>query len=141
MVAANSSLLHWVSLYLEAIFVIIAIISNSYSMIRKDPTDRIPKISNHHSFIFILIILMNTSNHIEVDCHFIREKVTNKETQLHYTWSEHQEVDIWQRVFHDATIHHHPTFFNLGMIDIHTPTWGAVLWHIVLCMFYSWRLL
>jgi hypothetical protein len=59
------------------------------------------------------------TKHIEVDCHFIREKLQSKEIETPFVRSKDQLADIFTkglepRMFENNT-------YKLGMINIYTP--------------------
>lgn len=65
------------------------------------------------------------TKHVEVDRHFIKEKIEKKIICLPFIKSEDQLADIltkavYERVFHDSLT-------KLGIGDIYAPTWGGVL--------------
>jgi hypothetical protein len=59
------------------------------------------------------------TKHIEVDCHFIREKIQAKEIETPFVKSEDQLADVFTKELS------HKTFENiickLGLYDIYTP--------------------
>lgn len=65
------------------------------------------------------------TKHIEVDCHFIRSHVLNKDITLHHISSEEQIADILTKPLS------RPVFFRLllklGMRDLYAPACGGVL--------------
>jgi hypothetical protein len=60
------------------------------------------------------------TKHIEVDCHFIREKIQAKEIETPFVKSEDQLADVFTKGLS------HKTFENiickLGLYDIYTPS-------------------
>jgi hypothetical protein len=58
------------------------------------------------------------TKHIEVDCHFIREKVQSKEIKTPYMKSEDQLVDIFIKGLEPGPFKNN--YHKLGMIDIYT---------------------
>ena len=63
--------------------------------------------------------------HIEIDCHFIREKLESGDPAVTYLTSQKQPADIFTKVLGKKQF----VFLRgkLGMIDPHTPHWGGVL--------------
>ena len=65
------------------------------------------------------------TKHVEVDRHFIKEKLEKKIVSIPFVNSEEQLADILthavcSRSFGDSVV-------KLGMCDIYAPTWGGVL--------------
>ena len=65
-------------------------------------------------------ILHDRTKHIEVDKHFIREKLVNAEVCTPYVSSEEQLADIFTKGLHH--VRHKDLCDKLGMIDIYAPT-------------------
>jgi hypothetical protein len=60
------------------------------------------------------------TKYIEVDCHFIREKVQAKEIETPYIKSEDQLADIFTKGLDPGPFGENSR--KLGMIDIYSPT-------------------
>ena len=65
------------------------------------------------------------TKHVEVDRHFIKEKLEARIIETPHVSSQEQLADLLtkavsSRAFHDG-------LNKLGMRDIYTPTWGGVL--------------
>jgi len=60
------------------------------------------------------------TKHIEVDCHFIREKVQSKEIETPYVKSGDQLADIFTKGLDPGVFERNS--YKLGMIDIYTPS-------------------
>ena len=65
------------------------------------------------------------TKHIELDCHFIWEKIQQGLLKTSYLHTSKQLADIFTKPL--ASEHFQHLLCKLGMIDIHTPTWGGVL--------------
>ena len=59
----------------------------------------------------------NRTKHIEVDRHFIKEKLEEGVVCMSYVLSEHQLVDILTKGFNSSIFHN-----KLGMEDIYSST-------------------
>ncbi|GMJ13708.1 hypothetical protein HRI_005040000 [Hibiscus trionum] len=59
------------------------------------------------------------SKHIEVDCHFIREKVAAGFLKLFHIRSLNQLADMFTKALPSSSFHHF--VFKLGLLDIHQP--------------------
>jgi hypothetical protein len=70
------------------------------------------------------------TKHIEVDCHFIREKVQAKKIETPYVKSEDQLAYIFTKGLDMGPFGEKS--HKLGMIDIYNPTRGGVLRIIVI---------
>ena len=65
------------------------------------------------------------TKHVEIDRHFITEKVTSETVKLNYVPTKHQTADILTKAlprpnFEDLTC-------KLGLYDIYSPAWGGEL--------------
>lgn len=59
------------------------------------------------------------TKHIEVDCHFVREKLENKTISTSYVRSEDQLADIFTKATTEKHLQH--ILSKLGSIDIYAP--------------------
>ena len=59
------------------------------------------------------------TKHIEVDCHFIREKIQTKEIETPFVRSEDQLADIFTKGLDPKQFE--GNLSKLGLIDIYTP--------------------
>ena len=59
------------------------------------------------------------TKHIEVDCHFIREKIQSKEIETPFVRSEEQLADIFTKGLDQRSFEKNNS--KLGLIDIYTP--------------------
>ncbi|XP_073137802.1 uncharacterized protein [Henckelia pumila] len=58
--------------------------------------------------------------HIEIDCHFIRERIEKGDIKTAYVSSEHQVADIFTKALGQVSFH--TLTRKLGILDIHAPT-------------------
>ena len=65
------------------------------------------------------------TKHVEIDRHFIKEKLDNEATTLEYFPSSMQIADILTKRVSKPT--YEILRSNLGMVDIYHPAWGGVL--------------
>jgi len=66
-----------------------------------------------------------TTKHIKVDCHFVRDAWTKKMVMFQFTPSSKQLADLLTKA---ASPQVFSNFCNkLGMLDVYTPAWGGVL--------------
>ena len=66
------------------------------------------------------LVFHDRTKHIEVDKHFIREKLVNGKVCTPYVSSEEQLADIFTKGLHH--VWHNDLCDKLGMIDIYAPT-------------------
>ena len=64
------------------------------------------------------------TKHIEVDCHFIREKIQAKEIETPYVWSKDQLADIFTKGLDPKPFKNNTS--KLGLIDIYNPVCGGL---------------
>lgn len=60
------------------------------------------------------------TKHIEIDCHFVREKLAVGMLQLSHIGSKQQPADLFTKALGSTQFHHLKG--KLGMIDLHAPT-------------------
>ena len=73
------------------------------------------------------------TKHIEIDCHFIRERLQEGLVTTSYIASRDQLADIFTKALGKQM--HTDMLFNLVLLDIfHHPTLGGV-WKLVLVIF------
>jgi len=60
------------------------------------------------------------TKHIEIDCHFVRERLVNHDLVLSYLPSRQQPADIFTKALGIQQFLHLRA--KLGMVDPHTPT-------------------
>ena len=65
------------------------------------------------------------TKHIEVDCHFIREKVATGLLTLSHAGTKEQPADIFTKALGKRQFHYLKS--KLDMDDLHAPIWGGVL--------------
>ena len=65
------------------------------------------------------------TKHIEIDHHFIRERILSDDLETDYVSSKHQLADIFTEALGRQQFHF--LFSKLGIIDLHAPTWRGVL--------------
>jgi len=65
------------------------------------------------------------TKHIELDCHFVREKLEAGLLQFSYIRSQHQPVDMFTKALGKKQFVHLRD--KLGLLNLHAPTWGGVL--------------
>jgi hypothetical protein len=58
--------------------------------------------------------------HIEMDCHFIRDKILQGEIVTRYVISSQQLVDVFTKALGKEKFKQ--PMYKLGVIDIHSPT-------------------
>jgi len=58
--------------------------------------------------------------HIELDCHFAREKLEAGLLQFSYIWSQHQPAEIFTKALEKKQFDHLRS--KLGTLNLHTPT-------------------
>ena len=59
------------------------------------------------------------TKHIEIDCHFVREKLLNKEIETAYVRSEDQLADLFTKSLRGVQVNH--ICNKLGAYDIYAP--------------------
>ena len=64
------------------------------------------------------------TKHMELDCHFIKEKVKEGILELTHTPTNLQVVDIFTEAL--PRVKFEDLISKLGMIDIYSPAWGGV---------------
>ena len=68
------------------------------------------------------------TKHIELDCHFVREKIQDKLVKTFHVSTKHQLADLLTKLLG------HQQFNNLlhkmGINNIYAPSWGGVLWDL-----------
>jgi len=70
-------------------------------------------------------ILHKRTKHIELDYHFVLEKLDAILLQFSYIGSQHQAADIFTKALKKKQFEHLSN--KLGMYNLHAPTWGGVL--------------
>ena len=65
------------------------------------------------------------TKHIEIDCHFVREKVLSKEVITEFVSSNDQLADIFTKSLRGPRIQN--ICSKLGAFDLYAPAWGGVL--------------
>ena len=60
-----------------------------------------------------------------MDCHFIRDKIQKGEIVTQYVISPQQLADVFTKALGKEKFKQ--LMRKLGVIDIHSPTWGGVL--------------
>ena len=65
------------------------------------------------------------TKHIEVDCHFIREQLLSGVITTLYTHTTEQLADIFTKALGQRQFQY--LLSKLGVMNLHTPTWGGVL--------------
>ena len=65
------------------------------------------------------------SKHVEIDCHFIREKVNQGLIRLVHVPSQYQLADMLTKPITAAQFQN--LISKLGVLDIYFPPWGGVL--------------
>ena len=75
------------------------------------------------------------TKHIEIDCHFIRERIIGGDIKTDYVPSKYQVADIFTKPLGKQQFQ----FLKgkLGIVNPHAPTWGGVLGNslcITLCI-------
>jgi hypothetical protein len=65
------------------------------------------------------------TKHIEVDCHFIRDKIQDGILKTLHVASAHQLVDIFTKPLGFASFS--SLLSKLGILNIHSPTCGGIL--------------
>ena len=65
------------------------------------------------------------NKHIELDCHFVREKLEADLLQLFKIRTKDQPADIFTKALGRDQFKYLKS--KLGIIDLHAPTWGGVL--------------
>ena len=74
------------------------------------------------------------TRHIEMDCHFIRDKIQNGWVVTRHVGSSHQLADVFTKALGKESFI--PMVHKLGVLDIHSPTSGGVLGQLTsLCWF------
>ena len=74
------------------------------------------------------------TKHIEVDCHFIHEKIKENLVSTGYVKTEEQLGNIFTKALNGTRVEY---FCNkLGMINIYAPAWGGVL-AVYICTYHS----
>ena len=64
------------------------------------------------------------TKHIEIDCHYIRDKVMCGVISTPHVTSSHQLADVFTKSI--AGISYDTTCTKLGMFDLYAPAWGRV---------------
>ncbi|KAJ0511272.1 putative RNA-directed DNA polymerase [Helianthus annuus] len=72
------------------------------------------------------------TKHVEMDCHFVRERVESKEITPAYIQSHLQMADLYTKPLgrHQLRFLLH----KLGITNLHAPTRGGVLEFVILCL-------
>ena len=73
------------------------------------------------------------TKHVEIDRHFIKEKLDQKIIQFPFVKSESQLADVLTKAVSGKVFHE--MIGKLGMIDIYAPPWGGVLTLGLLCKY------
>jgi len=64
------------------------------------------------------------TRHIEMDCHFIRDKIQDGSITTEFVTSAEQLVDVFTKPLGKESFS--TMIRKLGVLDIHSPTWGGV---------------
>ena len=76
------------------------------------------------------------TKHIEIDYHFVREKVLSGEIMTDFAGSNDQLADIFTKSLRGPRVE---TICNkLGAYDIYAPAWGGMLELVVESLIISW---
>ena len=78
------------------------------------------------------------SKHIEIDCHFIRKKVSTGLIKLVHVNTQHQLADVLTKALKPPFFHY--LMSKLGTLDIYLPTWGGYIKYSVVRLLVSWHL-
>ena len=65
------------------------------------------------------------TKHIEIDCHFVREKIQQGQISTWFVKTGEQLGDIFTKALNGIRIDY--LCNKLGMINIYAPAWGGVL--------------
>ena len=68
-------------------------------------------------------VLHKSTKHIEIDCHFIQEKLEARILTLSHVDTKHQPTEIFTKALGKAQFQ----FLQgkLGIVDLHALTWGG----------------
>lgn len=89
---------------------------------------------DNEAVILVALNLVNheQTKHIEVDCHFIREKVAH--IHIKYTrLNDRAQHLLMKGILKDLPLSH---IFKSGMVDIHTPAVGGIQKSSHFCIFF-----